>query len=109
RAPSLLPADGLWPSSRGGGSGAAGAAGSGGAVEEPGPADGSGMKRTVLRRVRIVRAAEALYRVLLRAYPRAFRERFAEEMALVFRDATRMALEGGGLRRLVTLWFRFLS
>lgn len=67
------------------------------------------MKRTVLRRVRIVRAAEALYRVLLRAYPRAFRERFAEEMALVFRDATRMALEGGGLRRLVTLWFRFLS
>ena len=66
------------------------------------------MKRAVGRRVRVARAAEALYRVLLRAYPRAFRERFAEEMALAFRDAARAALEAGGLRRLVALWFRFL-
>jgi len=55
-----------------------------------------------------VRAAEALYRVLLRAYPRAFRERFGEEMALAFRDATRAALGAGGVRSVVALWFRFL-
>src|SRR5690606_8808215 len=107
-ASSLLPADGLRPARRGGGSGAAGAAGAGGAREESDPAGGAGVKRVVGRGVRGVRAGEALYRVLLRAYPRAFRERFAEEMALVFRDASRAALEAGGLGRLVAVWFRFL-
>jgi len=66
------------------------------------------MKRTVMPGARVARGAEALYRALLRAYPRAFRERFADEMALVFRDATRAALEAGGLRRLIALWLRFL-
>ena len=48
------------------------------------------------RGARVLRLAEALYRVLLGAYPRAFRERFAEEMALVFRDASRAASRPGG-------------
>src|SRR5690606_6706280 len=108
-ASSLLPADGLWPAGRGGGSGAAGAAGAAGAREEADPAGGgAGVRQVVGRGARVLRLAEALYRVLLGAYPRAFRERFAEEMALVFRDASRAALEAGGLWRLVMVWLRFL-
>jgi hypothetical protein len=56
---------------------------------------------------RLLAAGEVVYRALLRAYPRDFRSRFAEEMALVFRDASRDALEAGG-RRLAAVWLRFL-
>jgi hypothetical protein len=33
--------------------------------------------------------SERLYRLLLRAYPRAFREEYETEMLLVFRDVAR--------------------
>ncbi|HEY8468481.1 MAG TPA: ABC transporter permease [Longimicrobiales bacterium] len=56
---------------------------------------------------RLLAAGEAVYRALLRAYPRDFRSRFADEMALAFRDASRDALEAGG-RRLAAVWLRFL-
>ncbi|HEX7090564.1 MAG TPA: ABC transporter permease [Longimicrobiales bacterium] len=56
---------------------------------------------------RLVAAGEAVYRALLRAYPRDFRSRFADEMALAFRDASRAALEAGR-RRLAAAWLRFL-
>ena len=38
------------------------------------------------------RPSERLYRLLLLAYPRAFREQYAAEMLLVFRDAYRDAV-----------------
>jgi hypothetical protein len=55
---------------------------------------------------RLLAAGEAVYRALLRAYPRDFRSRFGDEMALAFRDASRDALAAGGWR-LTALWLRF--
>ncbi len=48
--------------------------------------------------------SERLYRLLLLAYPRAFREEYASEMALVFSDAYRDALQREGALGAVRLW-----
>ncbi|HEY7125929.1 MAG TPA: PP2C family serine/threonine-protein phosphatase [Ktedonobacterales bacterium] len=45
-----------------------------------------------------------LYRLLLLAYPRAFREEYGSEMALVFSDAYREASERHGTLGVVHLW-----
>ncbi|HEX7736723.1 MAG TPA: Stp1/IreP family PP2C-type Ser/Thr phosphatase [Ktedonobacteraceae bacterium] len=52
--------------------------------------------------------AERLYRFLLRAYPRAFREEYASEMVLVFRDAYSAAWQqqnGAGVLHMVGDFF----
>lgn len=51
--------------------------------------------------------SERLYRFLLRAYPRAFREEYASEMLLVFRDAYREALIERGASGVLRLWRDF--
>ncbi len=48
--------------------------------------------------------SERLYRLLLLAYPRAFREEYAAEMVLVFRDAYREASRQQGTLGVLSLW-----
>lgn len=48
--------------------------------------------------------SERLYRLLLLAYPRAFREEYGSEMFLVFRDAYREASRRQGLLGVLRLW-----
>lgn len=48
--------------------------------------------------------AERLYQFLLRAYPRAFREEYASEMLLVFRDAYRATAQRQGTLGMLRLW-----
>lgn len=48
--------------------------------------------------------SERLYRLLLRAYPRAFREDYAAEMLLAFRDAYAEAARRRGSRGVLGLW-----
>ena len=48
--------------------------------------------------------SERLYRALLRAYPRAFREHYAREMLLVYRDVHREVMLRRGILGLLTLW-----
>lgn len=48
--------------------------------------------------------SDRLYRLLLRAYPRAFREEYAAEMLLVFRDAYGEAVRRQGSRGVLRLW-----
>ena len=56
---------------------------------------------------RAVGTSERVYRSLLRAYPRALRGEYGEEMARLFRDQCREELEDGGLG-LAALWARTL-
>lgn len=51
-----------------------------------------------------VRASMAAYAVLLRAYPRRFRERYGAEMVLLFRDCCREAYRERGGAGLLRLW-----
>jgi PPM family protein phosphatase len=51
--------------------------------------------------------AERLYRLLLNAYPRTFREEFASEMFLVFRDAYRETSCQQGTLGVLRLWKDF--
>jgi hypothetical protein len=44
-----------------------------------------------------VRIASAVYRLLLRAYPREFRDHYSHEMLTVFRDRCRDAVRAGNL------------
>lgn len=53
--------------------------------------------------------AECFYRLLLRAYPRTFREEYASEMLLVFRDAYRETRRREGTPGLLRLWSDFFS
>jgi PPM family protein phosphatase len=53
--------------------------------------------------------SERLYRLLLLAYPRAFREEYASEMLLVFRDAYYEALRRQGTLGVLRLWRDILS
>jgi protein phosphatase len=48
--------------------------------------------------------SERLYRLLLLAYPRAFREEYASEMVLAFRDAYREAVCERGTAGVLSLW-----
>lgn len=48
--------------------------------------------------------SERLYQLLLRAYPRAFREEYASEMLLTFRDAYRDARRERGIGGVLSLW-----
>ncbi len=50
-----------------------------------------------------------LYRLLVRAYPASFRERYASEMADLFRDMAEVAVERRGAIGLTTTWFRVLA
>ncbi|MCW5875344.1 MAG: hypothetical protein KIS85_00555 [Anaerolineales bacterium] len=52
----------------------------------------------------VLRASQRLFVRLLRLYPRRFREQYGEQVALVFRDCSREALEGAGVRGLISLW-----
>lgn len=51
-------------------------------------------------------ASERIYRLLLRAYPRELRDEYADEMARLFRDLCREALEDRGGPGLAALWAR---
>ena len=51
---------------------------------------------------------ERLYRALLLAYPRAFREDYASEMLFVFRDASRETAQRRGMPGLLRLWGEIL-
>jgi PPM family protein phosphatase len=51
--------------------------------------------------------SERLYRLLLLAYPRDFREEYASEMLLVFRDAYREAVYWQGMLGVLRLWRDF--
>lgn len=53
--------------------------------------------------------SERLYRLLLLAYPRAFREEYSSEMFLVFRDAYREASRRQGLMGVLRLWSDIFS
>ena len=53
--------------------------------------------------------SERLYSSLLRAYPRAFREEYASEMLLVFRDALREAVQRQGILGVLRLWSDFFG
>jgi hypothetical protein len=53
-----------------------------------------------------MRFSERLYRILIRAYPRRYREHFAESMACCFRDQLRAAATPVALTR---LWLRTLA
>lgn len=53
---------------------------------------------------RPVRISDRIYWVLLRAYPRRFRQEYREEMALVFRDSCRQTYVDMGTRGLLRLW-----
>jgi hypothetical protein len=53
--------------------------------------------------------ADRIYRMLLRAYPRRFRGKFREEMALVFRDSCRQIYLDIGPRGLVRVSARAVS
>ena len=52
--------------------------------------------------------SERLYAGLLRAYPRAFRSRYGEEMVLLFGDQLRDARAANGAGGVTTTWFRTL-
>ena len=53
-------------------------------------------------------ASARVYRALLGAYPRGFREEYAGEMALAFRDLCREERERRGSAGLVAVWIRAL-
>lgn len=53
--------------------------------------------------------SERLYRILLRAYPRAFREEYAPEMLLIFRDALRDVKSQQGILGMLRLWCDFFN
>ena len=55
---------------------------------------------------RLLLCANWIYRVMLRAYPPAFRVEYRREMALVFRDGARDVIEHGGVWALLlfSLW-----
>lgn len=53
--------------------------------------------------------SERIYRLLLRAYPRAFREEYAYEMLLVFRDAYHATSHSQGRPGVLYLWRDFIS
>src|SRR5918998_3432531 len=52
----------------------------------------------------LLAASEWLYGALLSLYPRAFRERYAEEMRRDFADLSREGLEEGGRTELLRVW-----
>ena len=52
--------------------------------------------------------SERVYRSLLRAYPRSFRARYADEMARLFGDQLREARSAGGAGGIAITWFRTL-
>lgn len=60
------------------------------------------MNQSVVRRSRTL--SERLYRLLLRAYPPAFREEYASEMLLTFRDARADARCEWGVAGVLLLW-----
>ena len=53
---------------------------------------------------RAVGISERVYRSLLRAYPRGFRDEYGDEMARCFQDLCREELEDGGGLGLAALW-----
>jgi hypothetical protein len=57
---------------------------------------------------RTVGTSGRAYRALLRAYPRGLRDGYGDEMARLFRDLCREALEDGGRLGLAALWARTL-
>lgn len=52
----------------------------------------------------LLNGSERIYRWLLYAYPAAFREEYGADMAQVFRDCCREAVEQGGNVAVVQLW-----
>lgn len=57
---------------------------------------------------RIVAFSSQLYHLLLAAYPRRFRDEYAQEMVIVFRDTLREACRGGTAARLIGFWLSTL-
>ncbi len=65
------------------------------------------MQRTPLKNVLLV--AERLYRILLFAYPAAYRREYGPLMAQLFRDLCRDSYRQGGFVALLPLWSRVLA
>lgn len=57
---------------------------------------------------RSIRVSSVIYRSLIWAYPRRFREDYREEMTLLFRDSCRDAHRQRGVRGLGSVWVRAL-
>ena len=55
---------------------------------------------------RALRVSELIYRALLAAYPKEFRDAYGHQMVQTFRDLCRDELLRGGRRGLVRLWVR---
>jgi hypothetical protein len=55
---------------------------------------------------RALRVSERVYRALLAAYPKEFRDAYGHQMVQTFRDLCRDELRRGGRRGLVRLWVR---
>lgn len=53
-------------------------------------------------------ASQKLFAQLLHWYPPGFREDYGDQIAQVFRDCSREALESGGIRGLIGLWLTTL-
>ncbi len=57
-------------------------------------------------RGRSLRFSERVYRALLVAYPKEYRQEYGRQMAQVFKDLCREELRRGGRIELVKLWVR---
>jgi hypothetical protein len=55
---------------------------------------------------RPLRVSERVYRALLAAYPREFRDAYGSQMEQTFRDLCRDELRRGGMGGLVRVWAR---
>ncbi|MGH9340861.1 MAG: hypothetical protein ACRD1R_15020 [Acidobacteriota bacterium] len=49
-----------------------------------------------------------IYRILMRAYPEAFRRQYGESMIQIFRDLGRDAAGGSGIAGLIKFWSKIL-
>jgi hypothetical protein len=56
-----------------------------------------------------MRGSRAVYRVLLLAYPRAFRRRFGAEMEQVFSDRCRAVMKSSGTAGMARFWLHMLA
>lgn len=57
---------------------------------------------------RIVAVSDRLYRIVLKVYPRGFRDEYEEEMALTMRDQARESWARHGRVGVIALWLRVL-
>ena len=57
---------------------------------------------------RLISLSKRVYRVLLAAYPKEFRQEYGSDMVQLFKDQCRDELRSGGVAAWIMLWFRTL-